>query len=1258
MKSFFPARSFPSRSSLFFVCALALSLSGAARAAVGHQLISFDETNYTGYVITSDRNNADPDYNRDAIEVTAHMRFTRSGTDQHHYNYRCRFQLLDEDGVAHTLDLGGGSTGTTLEIIEEVNMSPANPTVIDRFISVRVAPAASVAKLSPYKNYRVEMKVARRLLNPASLFYSIDLITASTTPQSYKHFPQVVTGDAALNVITELLSASVTRAYRVQTDAGNDAFRVTASVRAYRYDEFNVAPATSEVTTRVSVVLRDDLGNTIPLQQSTFDFTHQQHSYNIVFAQPNRPSIANNNRVLNLRPTGQLASRARTYTATVTVGHFEVPGSPFPIAGNHLPTPDTRLLDFNGNLIVNGVTGSFSAIATPGPVAGALGAGYVETSLRVSGQSGQLLGLSFGNGTDLPVRLANNGTATLDGGSITFSGTGLPLVPGNIFYSLENVTATPSGFSGNVRLRYPSGLGTGFDSNTRIHDPDVVFPGIALTAQLTPVDATLVAAGSRWVSEESKPFIFESSFVYWDVADDRIRFAATGDALYVRREAVWALRSDPDVPFAENSKPSNDLYYFGVGVTSPEAVVSIDGSGSALLSVDLSLGGVGIIVPFRPHFPLGSEVAFNSGSQRIVDDRVVPSFGGLSMLIFARQTYTRDCPGGDCGGQAGNQTLNFEADDNFLRFTRDGGIAASGTLDAPHVLRWGWIAEKNDFAHSVFTFVDAGFHMPGAFLAASQLGSTNPAQLPARLLYTGVDPNATDTVERPGISAYKAGLGDYAGLNFRVFDWGDQDGRIVLAGQAQPNFPLTNRAKYLVRMGGITGIHEAITGQFNPTATIYGVDFEFSSLGWGFLDGQAVISRTGGNLYVGGPSDFDLDFDKLMISCLGALEGAEISPADHGSSKKLAYWNADFRPLALSFEGKAEALCDPSDRRLVLGVEAFAGGIPQALSGRIAFQLNGNLVTLGSGDLDPPFDSRFRLPNNFTLAGPGTQTYRATPVGEAYLNDWAAAPAADFGWMNIAAYLDVPFFADLETHIHTSALKDDDNVLYHIMGGYPNQGYAKNGEHFFNQTIFDVTNRGFPLDVTFQQYRAGVAKYRPAAVKRWLNIIDFEYPLTWRPASRSFVSFEDLENDFLVLRTEHRVDYLSPDFVEISFGASISIAPTVNLANFVADKATDVLGVLNDYLNTEVVDKGVAGLNEVLDVKQREFFALAMQPAINTTVDAIMAALLDHWNPDPKTWKPGNLVQEIDKGLVHVSNGLVPQVRNVLEAAASVAGVL
>lgn len=1225
-----------------------------AVGAVNHVLDSFEETNYTGYVIASDVNNAGEAYNRDAIEVAAQVTYTRSGGTPHHYTYRFRFELIDELAVAQTLFVGD-SMVAWMDVFEDVDMrASADP--ITRTTTARLRPAV---QLDPNREYRVRVTIARRQMDPPEVLYT-QVLGATTAAMQYVHFRQLTQSDVALNVFTRLTSAQfgANDRYRIQVDPNRDYFRVAANVVIYRYDEFAGPVGSDEVVTRFNVVLKDDLGNTIPLEQSTFEFSQQVNRFvEAVGSLPRRPVFIGTNRQLELRPVEQLLSRSRTYTAEVTVGHFEVPGITFN-ESNQRVTQQERLLDFNGTLIINGITGSFGSVATPAPQVIGLGVGYVDTSIRVNGGSGQFQGMSFGNGTELFVQLADTGVATFTGGSIGLIGSGVPLVPAGLFYTLEGMTITPSGITGNVRLRLPSGLGLGHNAQTRIHEPDVVFSGVELTSQFVPVASSLDVAGNWWAAEESKPILFETLGLVWDVADDRIRMVPSGAAQSVRKDAYDTLLFDTEIqPADHRSKASNDGYYWTLNaVTSPEVVINMAADGSALLNMEVAMGGM--FIPYRAHFPMNARIRFSSGSQRIVNDRVDPAFGGLVNVDIAELRYGRDCPLGDCGGLAGTVSLNVQPAGGTMAFTRDGGLHGSGILSTPHDLSWGWVASANAFAHTVYGFETAAFNVAGVFLAAAEFGSTVPELRPARMLYTGVNPNATDQVERPGTSAYTAGLGDYAGINFRVPDWGDHDATLVLAGNVQPPFPLTNRAKYLVRLGGVSGIHEAVNGQFNPVATIYGVDFEFSALGWGFLDGEAVISRTAGGLFVPFPSDFGLAFEKLMISCIGALEGAEIAAADHGVLNKLAYWNADFRPLALSFEGPEAAACDPGNRRLVLGVEVFAGGISQPLSGRIAFSLNGNLVTRDSKELDPPFDSRFRLPNNFQLAGPGGQTYRATPVGEAYLNNYAAAMNADFGWMNIAAYLDVPFFSDLETHIHTSAAKDDDNVLYHIMGGYPDDGYRVGDAHFFNQEIFDTNNRGFPNDVTYSQYRAGVEKYRPVAVKRWLGVVDFKYPLTWRPASRSFVSFKDVTNKFVVLNAEHRVDYMSPDFVDVSFGASLSLVPQINIANFVSDKAGDVLNVLQAHLQTNTVDAGVRALNEILDVKQREFFELALRPAIDASVDTVISALIGNWNAGDKTWDNNDLFSVVNGALNHPFNGVVAQVETVMKAVGQGIGIL
>ena len=1230
-----------------FIASVSLLLLGIPlHGDLTQSLQSIVITGPSPYLIDSDANNADPDYDRDAIGVDITMEYSRSGLSGFSYQYRFDLELLDEAGVPQTL-----SNGTTiLSVSEPVNLTEGDATQ-QIVTSARIRPQG---RLSPYEAYKVRVRVYRR----ATIFdpYTDLSITGETGAQTFIHFDQLLSGDASYNVITLLQSVSWQRQYRVQSEPARDHFRVNAAVRLYRYDNFASDVSVSSITTRVSVILRDDLNNVIPLEQSVWEFSDNLSSY--IPLDPKQPSSVLSNRVLELVPSGQLESRSHTYSLEVSVGHYDSAGAGFPIGGNKIQTANTRLLDFKGTIAFAGTEGTFTSTTTPAPQADSLGPDYVLTSLRINNNSGSFNGMVFGNGDPLQVELRDDGVATLASGFISMNGTGLPQNPGGIFYTIQSLIATPSDMTGTVNMQLPSGLSTGPDAVTRIHEPNIFFFNVGLDPVFKPLDATLVDTQLRWVAEESKPFIFEVASMAWDVDEDRIRLAPTGSAVYVRGKFYDTLLNDTLVPAAQRFKLGNDAYYWKMqGIVSTEVLVEPHPqNGSALMTCDVDLGGS----LYRGHFPYNALISASKGSQRIVQDLVDPSFGGLTGANSVQVLYARDCPDGDCGGVAGMENLTLLLDNDELKFTRDGGLSGSGVMDAPVTLNWGWISNVGDFAQSAESFLEGGFLASGAFLSGGEYNG-DAARQPARLLLTGIDPAQTDVLERPGTQAYTAGLGDYPGLNFRTTDNGSHTGRMVLAGQASDPFPLTNRAKYYVRAAGVTGIHEAVNGQFNPTATIYGMDFTFTTLGWAFMDSDAVDSRTGGGLSVPYPSDFDLAFDRLMISCQGALLGAEIAAADAGSMKKLSYWNADFRPLSMSFEGKEANFCDPSERRFVLAIEAYAGGIPQPLSGKIGFQTNGNLVTLASGDLDPPFDSRLSLPNRFEIAGPEDQIYKATPVGNAYLNDYAILPEG-LGWMNISTFVDVPFFEDLQIHLHTSAVKDDANPLIYMMGGYPDLGFSTDGKHFFNETVYDVGNRGFPGDASLDEYRNGLPepdeKYRPRAQTRWLGVVDFDYPLEWRVASRSFVSYKEAGNNLIVLYAQHQIDYLSAEQVEVTFGAGFSTLPTVNLANFVADKATEATAVLQQYLETEVVNAGVEGLNEILDVKQREFFEKVLEPAVNASVDSIMDAITPNWDAANKQWINPDLSGFINTGALDQVNGVLVQVQQALTTAKNAAGVI
>jgi hypothetical protein len=667
------------------------------------------------YLIDSDANNGLFYYNRDSIRSSVNMEYSRSGGAGYHYWYRFDFQLLDGAGQAQTLNLGG-STGATLSVYEDVDMTVGDAT-INRSTSANLRPSF---QLSPYEEYKVRVRVYRSL-SQNGLYTNLSL-SDETVQESFIHFDQLLSGDNAYNVISELESVTWNRIYRVQSEPARDHFRVNAHVRLYRYDGFGQAISVDEITTRVTVVLRDDEGTLIPLEQSTFEFTNNLASYLAGNGQifiPNSPSTVLSQRILELVPTQQLASRSRTYNVQVTVGHYEAPGAAFPTAGNNLTTANTRLLDFNGSIqFAGGAEGTFTSTTTPAPLVENLGSDYVLTTLRINNNSGSFKGMIFGNGDPLSVELRDSGIASLESGFISMNGTGIPDSPGKILFSIQGLVATPTGMTGNVNLRLPSGLGVGVDAVTRIYDPNLFFFNINLDPDLSPSDAILTDAQIRWAAEESKPFIFEVAALAWDVDLDRIRLFPTGNAVYVRGKFYDTLLADPFVPASQRFKLGNDAYYWKMnGISSVEVLVEPHPvNGSALMTCDIDLGGS----LYHGHFPYDVLISASGGSQRIVQDLVDSSFGGLTGVSSVKLLYARDCPDGDCGGAVGLETLTLLPENDELKFTRDGGLAASGVMNAATTLTWGWVDVASDYAQSSGSFLDAGFLASGVFLAGDE----------------------------------------------------------------------------------------------------------------------------------------------------------------------------------------------------------------------------------------------------------------------------------------------------------------------------------------------------------------------------------------------------------------------------------------------------------------------------------------------------------------------------------------------------------
>jgi len=1215
-------------------------------ADVTHNIDSLTITNLTGYVIGSDANNGAEGYTRDQISVRSSVFFGKSGVSDFVYEYQYQFRLLNSSN--QPMDLRVGLTTNTVHTITRTVDRSGN--IIILLPTVDVVHLVPAEKLDPYDEYHVELKLFRRPGGSIVRFTDTGE-SENTTPTPLYHFPSLVSNDADVNVHTFFNSTAWNRTYLVSTDTDKDTLRANVAWHALRYDGFATLLQSDDVTFVADLELRE-VGTDVlvPLQTSRFNLVRPVPRYKTTVGQPISPSSNAYTATISFRPANgvQLDALNKTYRLTVTFGHLATAAATEPTPAEHpLMTPAQRLLHFNGRLFFGPIETRFTSIAN-NPAAGVIEAGQgVVTTLGVDNQSGFILGQpshTFGDGTPLDVLLRANGNAELRSGTVSVTGPAPDTEDVNgILMARNGIMLGTAGATGNVFAYLPAGFGVNATKTSKLIINLMPLGNHALGQDLLPLaDPSFTFPGLAYAVEETKPVRLEWTTVKWLMPAARFEFTATGVAEYVRREEYQALAAAP-VNAAMKIKRSNERYYESVTeLLDGKFVVEADSNGAAVLSARLKFGNG----TFMPHFPYGGVISWAGNGEQIIEKDLVRSdAGGLEAVNGLALSYNRDCLGVDCPGAIGIDTFDFKPTDQRLVFTRDGGLHADGNLTAPDRLQWGWIAEPaiQKFAQNTDPF-DAGvFHMSGHFLRNGQSGRPLDDRA-AVILYTGFSQSGSlGTVERPGTAPYADGLTDYAGLNFRVGNDGDKQGRSTIAGTDTGDYPLTGRSKYYIRNPGLTGIHEAVFGEFPEDFTLYGYKMKFSNYGLAYLDSQNVDSRTEGQIFVPNPSDFTQNFEELILTCLGALKDAKV-PADEGELQKvLAYWNADFFTRAIKFDRKAADVCDPGEGFLVLGVDAFAHSVDQTLYGQLGFRPNGNLITLADNLLDPPFNSRLKLPNNFRVKGPKDEHYAFTPVNDAYLSNWdfrngnqdeQGAPRP--GFVNIAGKMDVPFFEDLQVHLHTSADKEAPaSAAIYMMGGWASgKGFEVAGKNFFNQSAFDTDNKGFPDDVNNLQYEQGLAapndKYRVRAVRNWLDVVTFNIPMKWSSSTRAFTTFTPVTTDLLVLSAEYQAKYLSAENAELAFGIQYDGLPQVNLANLATDQLTGMLNAFQGVVSAEIIDKGFDGLNQMLDSIPRDLFGPVFEELLDPPVDALYAALAANYDAVQKQWvnPPINIIQQ------------------------------
>src|SRR5262245_1294104 len=101
---------------------LAMLFPRAGMAHVFENIESLSITNYTSYIIASDASNPNPGYNRDAIMLSASIRYLTTNSVQTNYHYQLAFRLLDSQGNAMALATGPGQTNTTFYTNDSITL--------------------------------------------------------------------------------------------------------------------------------------------------------------------------------------------------------------------------------------------------------------------------------------------------------------------------------------------------------------------------------------------------------------------------------------------------------------------------------------------------------------------------------------------------------------------------------------------------------------------------------------------------------------------------------------------------------------------------------------------------------------------------------------------------------------------------------------------------------------------------------------------------------------------------------------------------------------------------------------------------------------------------------------------------------------------------------------------------------------------------------------------------------------------------------
>jgi len=192
---------------------------------------------------------------------------------------------------------------------------------------------------------------------------------------------------------------------------------------------------------------------------------------------------------------------------------------------------------------------------------------------------------------------------------------------------------------------------------------------------------------------------------------------------------------------------------------------------------------------------------------------------------------------------------------------------------------------------------------------------------------------------------------------------------------------------------------------------------------------------------------------------------------------------------------------------------------------------------------------------------------------------------------------------------------------FHVMGGWPanpaegnGSGWQIAGKNYFTNKFFDPDNLAFPAGVSLADYRdPATTENNPRAQKRWLGVVDFDFPLEWDGVQRRFSSATQTADLVVLGSVQRQVRSLTPSTAEITFGAKLDI-PNVNTQSLTAAVKEGISGAVADALTDalggplkEQLGNGISRLDGLLCERIDDLLLPPLEAAADPLVDAVLA---------------------------------------------------